>query len=133
MALAALRGQLASQCDAIVKGAPARCETLLKTRQAVEASRPAAESLEIPQPIQQAFDLLDAEVHAVSRDLRDIGAYIRLHVPVHEDGNNFYVDMQEGIAKLCDDAASKVAELADVRVTYLEKRADIKEKISPSV
>jgi hypothetical protein len=133
MAMTALRGQVTTQAEQILSGAPARCDELLKARSALEGARPSGESLDVPASMSQAFDVLDTEVHGVARDLGDIAAYIRLHIPVHEDGNNFYVDMQDGVAKVCEESIKKVSELADLRVQYLEKRADMKEKVLPSV
>jgi len=127
----ALRKSLTAQVAVVLKGAPARCEKLLQARATLEADRPGAISQDVPATLSSAFDFLDAEVHGAARDMRDIAAYIRLHMPVHEDGNNFYVDMQDGVAKICEDAAGKIAELTDMRVQYLEKRADIKEKVAP--
>merc|ERR1719473_266790 len=58
-------------------------------------------------------------------------SFVNLHMPAVEDGNNFYVGMQEELAKLAWETIKTLNGLADERVVFFEKRADMKEKIYP--
>merc|ERR1719409_442503 len=66
-------------------------------------------------------------------DAKDLAAFVRLNEPLCEDGNNFYVGMQDEIAKIAEGAVKATGDLLLTRVEYLEKRADMKEKVLPKV
>merc|ERR1719353_2688469 len=66
-------------------------------------------------------------------DAKDLAAFVRLNEPLCEDGNNFYVGMQDEIAKIAEAATKATGDLLLTRVEYLEKRADMKEKVLPKV
>jgi hypothetical protein len=132
MALDGLRDVIQARVDDIVKEYPARCERLYAGKKALLATELSA-SEAVPAPLVAAFDLLVAEAASASMDAKDLAAFVRFNEPQCEDGNNFYVGMQDEIAKITEASAKACGDLLLTRVEYLEKRADMKEKVAPKV
>merc|ERR1719375_358494 len=130
MALDALREDIIARADGIVSGFPAKAEKILAWKKALLAVEMTA-SDEVPPALVTAFDLLVAEAASASMEAKDLACFVRLHEPQCEDGNNFYVGMQDEIAKIAEYSAKACSELLLTRVEYLEKRADMKEKVLP--
>jgi len=130
MALDGLREELMTRVDGIVKDFPAKAERLMAGKKALLSVAMTA-SEEVPPALIAAFDLLVAEAEAGALEAKDLACFVRLNEPVCEDGNNFYVGMQDEIAKIAEYAAKACSDLLLTRVEYLEKRADMKEKVLP--
>jgi hypothetical protein len=130
MALDALRGDICLRADGIVSGFPAKAEKILAGKKALLAVEMTA-SDEVPPALVTAFDLLVAEAASAAMEAKDLACFVRLHEPLCEDGNNFYVGMQDEIAKIAEYSAKTCGDLLLTRVEYLEKRADMKEKVLP--
>jgi hypothetical protein len=126
MALDALRGDICLRADGIVSGFPAKAEKILAGKKALLAVEMTA-SDEVPPALVTAFDLLVAEAASAAMEAKDLACFVRLHEPQCEDGNNFY----DEIAKIAEYSAKTCGDLLLTRVEYLEKRADMKEKVLP--
>jgi len=127
----AIRAHLAGRATKIVEDFPAVAQRILAAKTALEGAT-IASSEEVPAELATAFEALEAEARSAQRDLRDMGAFVRLHEPIAEDGNNFYVGVQDEFAKGLEYAADEMVKVFDKRVEYLEKRAGFKEKIKPT-
>jgi hypothetical protein len=132
MALDGLREAMTARADEIVLGFPAKAERLSAGKKALMSVEMTA-SDEVPPALAAAFDLLVSEAASAAMEAKDLACFVRLSEPQCEDGNNFYVGMQDEIAKIAEYACKTCGDLLLTRVEYLEKRADMKEKVLPKV
>jgi hypothetical protein len=132
MALDGLRDAMTMRVDEIVKEFPARVERISAGKKALMSVEMTA-SDEVPPALAAAFDLLVAEAASAAMEAKDLACFVRLSEPLCEDGNNFYVGMQDEIAKIAEYSCKTCGDLLLTRVEYLEKRADMKEKVLPKV
>jgi hypothetical protein len=134
MAGDAMRAALVSSANGIVEAFPARGARILEAKKALCADALASAGGDaVPPALAAGFDVLTKEAAQAVLDAKELAAFVRLHEPPCEDGNNFYVGMQDEIAKLCEAAAKTIDGLLLSRVEYLEKRADLKEKVAPKI
>lgn len=124
-----VREMLAARAEAIVGGFSAKAQRIMGAKKALEGDALAGAGGDaVPAGIAGAFAALQKEAAAGIVDLKDLAAFVRLQEPVCEDGNNFYVGMQDEVAKICDASVKALVDTLDKWVEYLEKRADMKEK-----
>jgi hypothetical protein len=134
MACDAVRGVLTERASAIVGGFPERAQRILAAKGAIESNGLTdAGGDVVPAALQAAFAVLQREAAAGLVDAKNLGGFVRMNEPLCEDGNNFYVGMQDEIAKICEASAKTLEGLLDKWVEYLEKRSDMKDKVNPKV
>jgi hypothetical protein len=134
MAGEAMRSALVASANEIVAAFPARGARILEAKKALCSDALATAGGDaVPTALAAGFSVLTKEAATAALDAKELAAFVRLHEPPCEDGNNFYVGMQDEIAKLCETAAKTVDGLLLSRVEYLEKRADLKEKVAPKI
>jgi len=130
MKCAALRQHHQERAGALVEGFEARQQKILG---GIPKGDIGAGAQAAPAALVAAFDLLFAEASTAVGDLRTMMSFVQLSQPVVEDGNNFYVGMQEEIAKLAWESIKTLNGIVDLRTQYFEKRADMKDKIFDKV
>jgi hypothetical protein len=132
MALDGMREEMVARVDGIVADYPAKAARIVAGKKALLSGAISA-SDEVPPALVTAFDLLVAEAASAAMEAKDLAFFVRTLEPQCEDGNNFYVGMQDEVAKIAEASCKSCSDLLLMRVEYLEKRADMKEKVLPKV